>query len=413
MNNILPCPLFDNIAWLNQSSINTVTADYLATLAVEAIVDEYMLAKRFLLSYQGSLDTFTSYRREVERFCQWTWLYKKRSIRSIDRHDLSEYFRFVQAPPQSWIAHKHCKRYCSAPNGQRLPNKSWRPFLQRNQHKRSLNHVFHLSQAALRAVIAGTSTFFTFLQQENYLMQNPVLLIRQKNQFIVRNQQHRVTRKLSDLQWRSLVQILTERCITVSKFERHRFIFAAFYLMGLRISELADSTQHRPVMGDFFVDHSGRWWFKTIGKGNKAREIAVSDDMLSQFIRYRRYLSLPDFPTPNESIPLIPKLKGYGGVGVRQLRKLVQIGFDLAIDVLSAQGENIEADRMREATVHWLRHTAISHDVRLRPREHVRDDAGHQSVQITDRYIDIDLHARHASARHKCMVPEFTKTKNS
>ena len=80
--------------------------------------------------------------------------------------------------------------------------------------------------------------------------------------------------------------------------------------------------------------------------------------------------------------------------------------FDLTIEALTSQGHTVEADRMREATVHWLRHTAISHDVRLRPREHVRDDAGHQSVQITDRYIDIDLHARHASAKHKRMLPD-------
>ena len=39
-----------------------------------------------------------------------------------------------------------------------------------------------------------------------------------------------------------------------------------------------------------------------------------------------------------------------------------------------------------EATVHWLRHTGIFEDVKSRPREHVRDDAGHSSGAITDRY---------------------------
>ena len=46
---------------------------------------------------------------------------------------------------------------------------------------------------------------------------------------------------------------------------------------------------------------------------------------------------------------------------------------------------------MRAATVHWLRHTGISEDVKHRPREYVRDDAGHSSSAITDRYIDIEL----------------------
>lgn len=40
---------------------------------------------------------------------------------------------------------------------------------------------------------------------------------------------------------------------------------------------------------------------------------------------------------------------------------------------------------------HWLWHTGISEDVKIRPREHVRDDAGHSSSAITDKYIDIEL----------------------
>lgn len=54
-----------------------------------------------------------------------------------------------------------------------------------------------------------------------------------------------------------------------------------------------------------------------------------------------------------------------------------------------------------EATVHWLRHTGISDDVKIRPREHVRDDASHGSSAITDKYIDIELEERHLSAKRK------------
>jgi hypothetical protein len=43
--------------------------------------------------------------------------------------------------------------------------------------------------------------------------------------------------------------------------------------------------------------------------------------------------------------------------------------------------------------------------VKSRPREHVRDDAGHGSSAITDRYIDVELRARHASARKKIIDP--------
>ena len=55
---------------------------------------------------------------------------------------------------------------------------------------------------------------------------------------------------------------------------------------------------------------------------------------------------------------------------------------------------------LKESTVHWLRHTGIS-DVRTRPREHVRDDAGHATMATTDRYIESDQRERHYSGKKK------------
>ena len=57
--------------------------------------------------------------------------------------------------------------------------------------------------------------------------------------------------------------------------------------------------------------------------------------------------------------------------------------------------------------VQWLRHTGISEDVKTRPREHVRDDAGHSSSAITDRYIDVELVERAKSAKKKPMVEDL------
>jgi hypothetical protein len=62
-----------------------------------------------------------------------------------------------------------------------------------------------------------------------------------------------------------------------------------------------------------------------------------------------------------------------------------------------------DADALESATVHWLRHTGISDDInkRGRPIAHVRDDAGHSSSAITDRYNDIELKERYKSAKQK------------
>jgi integrase len=155
-------------------------------------------------------------------------------------------------------------------------------------------------------------------------------------------------------------------------------------------------------MGHFHKDMDNNWWFKTVGKGNKERDISVSNAMLEALKRYRVHLQLSSLPSPGESTPLIIKAIGKGPVqGTRHIRKIVQFCFDKTIERLHKDGFNEDAEMIMAATVHWLRHTGISEDVKTRPREHVRDDAGHSSSAITDQYIDIELRERHASAKKK------------
>jgi len=162
-------------------------------------------------------------------------------------------------------------------------------------------------------------------------------------------------------------------------------------------------------MNHFFKDNDGNWWFKIVGKGNKARQIAVSDAMLKALKHYRtNYLNLTPYPVPNEKTPLISHITNVNKsmTSGRPIRQLVQECFDQAATELEKNNESQEADLLRTATVHWLRHTGISEDVKIRPREHVRDDAGHSSGAITDRYIDVELRARAKSARKKVIAPE-------
>ena len=153
---------------------------------------------------------------------------------------------------------------------------------------------------------------------------------------------------------------------------------------------------------DFHRDHDGHWWFTTVGKGNKERQIAVSDAMLNALKRYRRYLGLSALPSPADLTPLLSKTKGKGPLSsTTYIREIVQSCFDQALLKLKKDGHIEEAEALNEATVHWLRHTGISEDVKRRPREHVRDDAGHNSSATTDKYIDVELRERHRSAKNK------------
>lgn len=407
---LIPKPLFDTLNSVDEPINPEITA-YLKKLGLANIEQEYELTREFLRSYAGSQDTFNAYRREVERFLQWAWLICQKPIKDIDRNDIRLFLEFIQDPPLHWIATKNVPRFVLQ-NGLRIANADWRPFVAKiskaliktGQKPERLD--YQLTNKSIQALFAGISTFFTFLQQESYLDINPVQLVRQKSRFLQKQQSHKITRKLSNLQWHMVINTIEDLANQDSFFERHLFMIAGFYLLGLRISEISDTPNRYPKMGDFAPDKHDRWWFTTVGKGNKVRDVAVPNAMLEALKRYRQSRGLIPLPSRGENTPLLHKERGRGGLGTRQVRNLIQTCFDKAIEQLRYAGKEDEAQDLAVATVHWLRHTAISADVEHRPREHVRDDAGHENAMITDRYIDTDRIARHESAKLKPLKPD-------
>ena len=113
-------------------------------------------------------------------------------------------------------------------------------------------------------------------------------------------------------------------------------------------------------------------------------------------------MKLSPYPLIDEKTPLIGHTTNINKpmTDERVIRRLIQTCFDDAAFELSKNNPE-EAQILYSATVHWLRHTGISDDVKTRPREHVRDDAGHSSGAITDKYIDVELAARAKSAKNK------------
>jgi site-specific recombinase XerD len=410
---MIPQPLFDTIEHLNDTPQCVI--DYLKLIDIPAAQTEFNYCLEFLKSYAKSKDTFTAYRREIERILHWSWIINKKSLRELTRNDIRDYLQFVNSPPKIWIATKTVNRFIMNELSLRVTNPEWRPFVlrtskvERRYSKELDKSNYQLSNKSIEAIFATLSSLFTFLQQENYLEINPVSLIRQKKGYIQRQQTKKVTRKLSKLQWHTVITTAEQMAKEDPQHERTLFLMSAFYLLGVRISELAYSDNRMATMGSFAPDKQDMWWFTTVGKGNKTRDIAVPDELLIRLKHYREYLGLPPLPRREEPNPLLPKLKGKNGLGIRQIRNLVQIVFDRAILQLQSQNKLDEAEDLASATVHWLRHTAISSDIEFRPREHIRDDAGHENPATMDKYIDIDRTARHRSAQHKQLKPTLEK----
>lgn len=404
-----PVPIIDNLGHLeNPFRCRHFSAGSFLDQPVDGADTDLESALKFLYSYNGSTATFNSYRREIERLLQWAWRIEKVSVLTLRREHIEDFMQFCINPPPAWIGTKNVARYRDR-RGTRTVNEDWRPFVvsvskaEFREGRIADVRQFSPSQAAIKATFTTLSSFYDYLLQEGLVDANPVALIRQKSKFIRREQQAPIVRRISNLQWDYVLE--TAEIMADEKPDEHErtlFIMNALYAMYLRISELVADERSAPVMGDFRKDRDGNWWFHVTGKGNKSRIITVCDEMLAALKRYRRYLGLSSLPSFNEQMPLIGKKKGKGPVtSTRHIRLIVQNCFDTAYQRMIQDGLAEDADDLKVATVHWLRHTGISEDVKFRPREHVRDDAGHASMATTDRYIESDLRERHESGRKK------------
>lgn len=391
-----PVPFFDTLDAMPDPFRHPVrSVDHLLRDPPPDAVADYQSASEFIYSYRGSQDTFNTYRREVEHFLHWCWLVAGKPAARVERADIEAYAEFARQPPRSWIGARNVPRYLERA-GERTPNRAWRPYV-------SGGGEYAASQATLQSMFSVLSSFFSFLVQTERVAANPVSQIRQRSRFLRKRRSQNRIRRLSPLQWEFVMDAAEEMAAAdPALHERTLFIMNALFAMYLRISELVETPRWAPQMGHFQLDQEGNWWFLTVGKGNKEREVSVSDAMLAALKRYRRSRDLPSLPAPGESAPLVHKARGRGGItSTRQIRGIVQACFDRAAGKMRGEGFAEEAERLQSATVHWLRHTGISEDVKHRPREHVREDAGHGSSAITDRYVDVERAERHASARHK------------
>lgn len=409
---VAPRAIIDNLAVIGDRRHREAQAHsvsrFFAGKPLDAAAHDYISTLQFLKSYDGSTATFNAYRRELERLLQWSWHIRQISIHRLTREDIVEFISFMLNPPVAWIGTKNVARFFTR-DGDRVPNPDWRPFVATVPKAEFRDGVapdkkqYNPSQASVRATFKVLSSFYDYLAQESFVVSNPVTLIRQKSKFLRSEHNAAYVRRISDLQWDYVLET-TELMAAEDPIvhERTLFVMTALFAMYLRISELVADERSAPVMGDFKKDRDGNWWFHVTGKGNKHRTVTVSNDMLKALKRYRTARGLTPLPAPTDASPLVPKTRGKGPVtSARWIRRLVQDCFDRAYQRMSDDGLKEDAEALKESTVHWLRHTGISEDVQHRPREHVRDDAGHATMATTDRYIESDQRERHASGRSK------------
>lgn len=341
----------------------------------------------WLDEYTESPQTWKAYRRESERLLLWLASQQLRLV-DINRDILRQFEAFLADPQphEQWVGPSKPRSH-----------PAWRPFRGA------------LSPASRRQSLVILQGMFAWLVEAGWVHHNPFRLMRDKSRRL-NNQTQRIERYLeSDLWawlWAWLNRPLGKEEGGRAHFEhaRQRFIFAFAYLLAPRISEMANTQ-----MGDF-QRSEGRWWWNVVGKGSKVARIPLPDDMLSCLREWRYALGLPEHPSELEAhAPLLRALDGQRGIGNNQLYRLIRATFQQAAQALEEEnGSSRYISALRNATPHWLRHTAITHQaqsgISLR---HLAESARHARLETTSRYLHTEDNEWHREQqRHRLAISE-------
>lgn len=439
----IPKPIFGDLAVIFANDAQYTLPDYAApSVASIDAQNDLDIVVRFLRSYKENKLTAAAYRSELERFLHWSWHRQKASILDHDDDAITSYIRFFKSPNSRWIGTSTVPRFISDDETIK-PNPEWRPFVaklskvliaakmdeQTEEAKRlgiSVKEMpkitakksdYKPAPATVAASIRVLSSLYEDLALRKLVPMNYVKLIKQKKKLIGAASKPKTIRRISEDQWKFVIATARQMADDNKKHERTLFIMSILYLNYLRISELVADDLSEPKMSDFYQKPDGTWWLFITGKGTKNREVPVSDELLRALTRYRKSRGLSPYPSTAESEPLLIverlRLTEDGDIdpdqslrSTRAVRQVVQQCFDKTYERMlktngSTDKSKSDAASLREATVHWLRHTGISEDVKERDIHHVREDAGHSKIVTTSNYVDIGDSDRHKSAKNK------------
>ena len=334
-------------------------------------------------------------------------LFKSTPLAELKKNDILEYADFCWQPPEEWVGLASSDRFVFN-NGYQESNEHWRPFVVKKQKKASpdqpLNwRQYRPSQQSLHSMFTAVSALFNYLMNEEILYGNPAQIAKKDCRYFIADAQVKEVKRLTQEQWQYVLDTAEKMADEDSVYERNLFIVASLKGLFLRISELSERTSWSPAMNHFWQDDQGNWWLKVFGKGRKLRDVSVPLGFLPYLERYRRCRGQSALPNSSDDSPIVEKLRGQGGMTSRHLTRLVQEVFDAAHERMATERGSDAADKLREASSHWLRHTGASMEIeRGRALKDVSEDLGHASMATTDTvYVQSEHQRRARSGRDR------------
>lgn len=355
-------------------------APSLARAKGRAMMDDDGAIALFLESYgHSSPHTRRAYRKEVERFLLWlrhNHPGEPRLLPQVTAATISEYIAFMDRPtpfPADFlIRHGRQIEPHRAPKGVASPVAQ--PFsgplsIRSKAHSVTVLRMFF---DAITNVDGGDG--------RPYCQFNPLRTMRGFSAKAIRSGDSPRDRGFSFQEW-SYVQSVIANPIDATAI-RQRWIVMMLYLTFVRREEAVRLTTR-----DLTPSRNGAWSLRVFGKGGATRTIVASAAFMEEFSAYMRSLRKPSLPVPGLVEPLVQNTWGSGPVGPQVIYSECRHVFARAAVVAEAAGDTRAAQRLRQASPHWLRHTGISHALELGiEARYVQAQAGHESLSTTGIY---------------------------
>lgn len=319
------------------------------------------------LSLHESAATQRAYRKEAERLILWAIIERGRALSSLTTEDAIAYRAFLRHPgPRA--------RWVGAPQPRSSP--AWRPF------------AGDLSARSAAYALSVLNALYRWLIEQRYVLANPFAGVKVRGG---RPAQLQASHAFTEHEWK-LVRVVADGLEwsygwSEPAAQRLRFMLDFAYGTGLRISELVGAQ-----LGAIDSDPRGDTWIQVVGKGHKAGKVVLPPLARAALDRYLVQRGLPVTPLKwRPSTPLIGSL-GEDGSGISSWRlwRVMTRFFASAAQVVE-EGSPALAEKLRQATPHWTRHTHATHLLEGGAElTTVRDNLRHASLATTSMYLHAD-----------------------
>ncbi|WP_162572119.1 phage integrase family protein [Variovorax sp. SRS16] len=343
------------------------------------------LASKWHSAAEGDLSsTQRSYRKEAERLLLWAILERKRALSSLSMEDATAYRSFLADPPPGWCGPRHHQRW----------SPMWRPL------------EGPLTPTALRQSLIILRSLFAFLMSQGYVMGNPFAAVTLPPSL---QRPLGASRTLSFAQW-DRIDALLQAHVDTEPGRRLRRGMRWLYATGLRLAEITrarcqdlEQVVYETADGSMATG----WLLSVVGKGGRSRQVPVSielvDELGDELARhgFERQVGA----VGNQGIHVLARFDSererpapWSASGLYQAIK--------AFLARAADGlEGVDAQQLRKASTHWLRHSHGSHALQGRaaqapvPIHVVQNNLGHASIGTTSMYLTTERESRLATMR--------------